>query len=373
MKPHLSRINHYKSPHFRWLSSRRLPDHCNILAIETSCDDTCVSIVSFSPTDRHKPYEVLFDRSLHQPDLLKAYGGVYPFKAAERHRAALPELLGACSHIPIHAIAATRGPGLAPCVAVGWNAAKMLAARLAIPLISVHHMEAHALVARATNPTLTLPFISLLISGGHTMLVRVDNRSTILPSDPLCSYKLLGNTLDIAAGEALDKGARLLQLSEPTGAALSRLADQSQDINSFRFSLPISQRPSPDFSFSGLLTELSKYCNSLVPEDPRRIDLAASYQQAIVQHVTDRVKIVLPGSTSLVLSGGVACNTALQRSLSKLLSDNNMDLLVPPPALCTDNAFMIAWAAIERIWCDPINLCLAPLTLETAPVWPLDN
>ncbi len=375
----------------------KLPDPCNLLAIETSCDDTCVCIVSFSPTERLKPYNVLFEKNIHQGDLLQKFGGVFPFKAAERHRSMLPELLYTCNSIPIHAIAATRGPGLSPCLSVGWNAGKMLSARLNIPLFDVHHMEGHSLVARASNPNLELPYFALLVSGGHTMLVYVENRDSSMAtsvysgassSSLAFNYTLLGETLDNSIGEAFDKGARLLNIDEPTGAALSKVAING-DPFAFPFSLPLKGRPTTraDFSFSGLRTELAKHWDGLSisnQAESKRADLAASYQRALVDHIIDRIQIHFKnnpkGKCPLVLSGGVACNDFLRSRLSEWQHQNRDiidSLIVPNRKYCTDNAFMIAWVAMERVWknlaidhMDPKSIKQS-ISLDIAPEWPL--
>lgn len=364
------------------VSSRRyfsttLPDPCNILAIETSCDDSSVCIVSFSPNHRYN-HDILYYKTIHQEDLLEKYGGVYPFKAAERHRSTLPLILNSCSHIPIHVIAATRGPGLSSCLAVGWNAAKSLSSWLNIPLFPINHMEGHALVARAFFKELFLPFFALLISGGHTMLVHVDKKNSLdnLNSLLTYSYNIIGNTLDDAIGEAFDKGARMLGLS-PTGEALSKFAENG-DSTMFSFSLPFKHQSKTrsDFSFSGLKTELSRHIKALTDSNSNLnnlADLAASYQDALIRHVVDRVQFsIIPKYgpfIPLIVSGGVARNIALKKALSKQFQK----LLVPPKEYCVDNAFMIAWVCMEKLWNNALNDYdhKSMLQVDIDPLWSL--
>lgn len=354
-----------------------LPDPCNILAIETSCDDSSVCIVSFSPNHRYN-HDILYYKTIHQEDLLVKYGGVYPFKAAERHRATLPLILNSCSHIPINVIAATRGPGLSPCLAVGWNAAKSLSSWLNIPLFPINHMEGHALVARAFTKDFLLPFFALLVSGGHTMLVHVDKKNSIDNPNSLLTYNynIIGNTLDDAIGEAFDKGARMLGLS-PTGEALSKIAENG-DPTMFSFSLPFKQQSKTctNFSFSGLKTELSRHIKASTDSNSNInniADLAASYQSALIRHVVDRVQCsIIPkygSSIPLIVSGGVACNTSLKNALIKQFQK----LVVPPKEYCVDNAFMIAWVCMEKLWNNVLNDYdhNSMLKVDIDPLWSL--
>ncbi len=303
-----------------------------ILGIETSCDDTCAAVVERDGTIRAN---VISSQGIHD-----RYGGVVPEIAARHHL----ELIGAAvqdalrqagTSLPeLELVAVTRGPGLVGALLVGLASAKALAAAHELPLAPVDHLHGHVAANFLAPDPFEPPFISLVASGGHTLLAHVRDHGP--------DYELLGQTLDDAAGEAFDKGARLLGLGFPGGPALERLA-RAGDPDAYAF--PIARRvPGLDFSFAGLKTALLYRVRELdeAERERRRADLAASYQAAIVEALVLRVQQALEqtGQTRLAIGGGVAANGPLRARLAEL----GVELDVPPIALCTDNAAMIASA-----------------------------
>lgn len=304
-----------------------------ILALETSCDDTCAAVLTRAGEIRSN---VISSQGIHD-----RYGGVVPEIASRQHL----DLIGSVVDDALHTagtslealdlVAVTRGPGLVAALLVGLATAKALAAAYELPLAPVDHLHGHVAASLLGDQPAAMPFLSLIASGGHTLLARV--------TDPGPRFEVLGQTLDDAAGEAFDKGARLLGLGYPGGAALERLA-RDGDPQAFEF--PTARRlPGLDFSFAGLKTALLYRVRGLAaPElEHRRADLAASYQHAIVQSLVVRVRRALraTGLARLAIGGGVAANGALRRSLAAL----DAELDIPVPELCTDNAAMIASAA----------------------------
>jgi N6-L-threonylcarbamoyladenine synthase len=304
-----------------------------ILAIETSCDDTCAALIT---ADGEIRANVISSQGVHG-----RFGGVVPEIASRQHLAMLPPVVddaldaAAVTFEDVELVAATRGPGLVAALLVGFCAAKALAASRELPFAPVDHLHGH-LAASFLQPTrLAPPFLALIASGGHTLLADVCDHGPQL--------HVLGQTLDDAAGEAFDKGARLLGLGYPGGAALERLAAEG-DPDAFEF--PAAERmPGLDFSFAGLKTALLYKVRDLGERetDRRRADLAASYQRAIVEALMIRVRRALKrtGATRIAVGGGVAANGLLREELRGL----GVELSIPPHALCTDNAAMIASAA----------------------------
>jgi N6-L-threonylcarbamoyladenine synthase len=304
-----------------------------ILAIETSCDDTCAALIT---SDGEILANVISSQGVHD-----RFGGVVPEIASRQHLTLLPPVLdealrtAGASLDDVELVAATRGPGLVAALLVGFCAAKALAAERELPFAPVDHLHGH-LAASFLKPTeFEPPFLALIASGGHTLLADV--------RDPGPELRLLGQTLDDAAGEAFDKGARLLGLGYPGGAALERLA-AGGDPDAFDF--PTAERmPGLDFSFAGLKTALLYRVRDLGEQEAerRRADLAASYQRAIVTALLIRVRRALKatGAKRLAVGGGVAANGPLRDALSGL----GVEVEVPPRPLCTDNAAMIASAA----------------------------
>jgi N6-L-threonylcarbamoyladenine synthase len=304
-----------------------------ILALETSCDDTCAAVITASGEIRAN---VISSQGIHD-----RYGGVVPEIASRHHLdligAAVEDALAQAevSLADIELIGVTRGPGLVAALLVGLATAKALAAVHRLPLAAVDHLHGHVAAAFLEPAPFEPPFVSLIASGGHTLLARVCDHGP--------DFEVLGQTIDDAAGEAFDKGARLLGLGYPGGAALERLAREG-DPQAFDF--PTASRvPGLDFSFAGLKTALLYKVRDLgEPEATRRrADLAASYQRAIVEALALRVERALAqtGSGRLAVGGGVAANGPLRDRLASL----GAEISVPPRELCTDNAAMIASAA----------------------------
>ena len=304
-----------------------------ILALETSCDDTCAAVVT---GEGQILSNVISSQGIHD-----RYGGVVPEIASRHHLtlvgAAVEDALrqAHAELADIDLVAVTQGPGLVGALLVGLATAKAMAAARALPLAPVDHLHGHIAAGFLAPAPLEPPFLSLVASGGHTFLARVTDHGP--------DYEVLGQTLDDAAGEAFDKGARLLGLGYPGGAALERLA---RDGDPEAFAFPTGARmPGLDFSFAGLKTALL-YCVRELGEaeaERRRADLAASYQRAIVEALALRVERALAqtGAGQLAVGGGVAANGPLRERLSGL----GVPIDVPPRELCTDNAAMIASAA----------------------------
>jgi N6-L-threonylcarbamoyladenine synthase len=304
-----------------------------ILALETSCDDTCAAVVTGEGEIRSN---VISSQGVHD-----RFGGVVPEIASRHHLELIGDVVDdalarAGTTLPdVEMVAVTRGPGLVAALLVGVATAKGLAAAHELPLAPVDHLHGHVAAAFLGTTPFEPPFLSLIASGGHTLLARVSNHGP--------GYRVIGQTLDDAAGEAFDKGARLLGLGYPGGPALERLA-RDGDPDAFEF--PTGRKLAGlDFSFAGLKTALLYRVRDLGEQeaDQRRADLAASYQRAIVESLAIRVERALAetGLERLSVGGGVAANGPLRERMRSL----GIDLHVPPRELCTDNAAMIASAA----------------------------
>jgi N6-L-threonylcarbamoyladenine synthase len=302
-----------------------------ILALETSCDDTCAAVVD---RDGRIRSNVIASQGL----LHARYGGVVP-EIASRHHLELIDAVTAdaleragARLDDVDTVAVTRGPGLIGALLVGVSSAKALAAARALPLVPVDHLHGHVVASTLGDDPVEPPYLCLVASGGHTFLARVDEAS---------AYTVLGQTLDDAAGEAFDKGARLLGLGYPGGPAIDRLAREG-DPTAFDF--PRSAPGELDFSFSGLKTALLYAIRDLgEAAATRAADLAASYQRAIVEALVARTRAALErdGIRRLAIGGGVAANSELREAVAGL----DVPVWVPPVELCTDNAAMIAAAA----------------------------
>jgi N6-L-threonylcarbamoyladenine synthase len=290
-----------------------------ILGIETSCDETAASVVT-------EDGEIVTNVVASQAELHARFGGVVPEVASRRHLELItPVIKEALNGHDISAVAVTSRPGLIGALLVGVSAAKALAWAKRLPLIPVNHLHGHVASLYLKPLDLQPPFTCLLASGGHTMLLDVQERG---------GYRMLGTTLDDAAGEAFDKGARLLGLGYPGGKEIDALAKEG-DPTAYDF--PVARLPGLDFSFSGLKTSLLYKVRDLAPEElgRRRADLAASYQRAIVRALVERIEAA--GGDRVAVVGGVAANSELRAALPEAA-------LAPLP-LCTDNAAMIASAA----------------------------
>jgi N6-L-threonylcarbamoyladenine synthase len=311
-----------------------------VLGIETSCDETGVALYDSSSG-------LLGHALFSQVAMHAEYGGVVPELASRDHvRRLLPlirQLLERCGRVlpDIDAIAYTQGPGLAGALLVGAAVAASLGYALKVPVVGLHHLEGHLLSPLLSSPAPTFPFIALLVSGGHTQLMRVD---------AVGHYRLLGETVDDAAGEAFDKTAKLLGLPYPGGPVLSQLA---QSGNPGRFKLPRPMAASGDlnFSFSGLKTAVLTLVRGADPDSQTRADIAASFQQAIVEVLVAKSASAVAGQglEQLVVAGGVGANQALREAMSKKAEREGFDVFYPPQDLCTDNGAMIAFAGALRL------------------------
>jgi N6-L-threonylcarbamoyladenine synthase len=315
-----------------------------VLGIETSCDETGVAIYdAASGLLAHKLYS--------QVAIHARYGGVVPELASRDHiRKLLPlvqETLDAAGIAAedLDGVAYTAGPGLIGALLVGATVAEGLAFGWGIPAIPVHHMEAHLLAAMLEERVPEFPFIALLVSGGHSMLVDVASPG---------SYKVLGQTLDDAAGEAFDKTAKLLGLPYPGGPALAALATRGQS-GRFKFPRPMLKKPGLEFSFSGLKTAVMLAVRELEENGPLtesdRADIAKSFEEAVVETlaVKSARAISATGYKSLVVAGGVGANLSLRAELTKCLREKGVDVYYPRPEFCTDNGAMIAHLGLLRL------------------------
>jgi N6-L-threonylcarbamoyladenine synthase len=308
-----------------------------ILAIETSCDDTCAAVVE--PDGRRALSNVVHTQTEHA-----RYGGVVPEVASrahlERMDGVILKALGDADVglADVTGVAVTVRPGLIGALLVGVSAAKGLAYARRLPLIPVNHLEGHVAAAYLAEPDLGPPFVALIASGGHTALYSVDAGG----------MRLLGETLDDAAGEALDKGARMLGLGFPGGPEISKAA-QGGDPARHEFPVGLKNRDNLDFSFSGLKTSLL-YKLKALDEDEFREELphlAAAYERAVVEALSRKLLRAAEarGARTLVVAGGVAANGLLRRALEEECGSRGLRLVIPPPDLCTDNAAMIGAAA----------------------------
>lgn len=338
-----------------------------MLGIESSCDETGVALV-----DANGPgVPRLVAQALHsQIDMHQAYGGVVPELASRDHiRRVVPlarQVMAEAGRTlaDVDVVAYTRGPGLAGALLVGAGVAVALAAALGKPALGVHHLEGHLLSPFLAEPPPEFPFVALLVSGGHTQLMRVDG---------VGRYELLGETIDDAAGEAFDKSAKLLGLGYPGGPALSRLAAFG-DEKAFTLPRPLLHSGDLDFSFAGLKTAVLTQVKKLGPNvcEQSKADLAAATQAAIVDVLAAKSLRALKasGTRRLVVAGGVGANTRLREQLDAGAAKQGAVVHYPPLALCTDNGAMIALAAALRL-----QLGLAELRQEGAfdvrPRWPL--
>lgn len=340
-----------------------------ILGIESSCDETGVALVE-TRADGQVP--ALLSHALHsQIEMHQAYGGVVPELASRDHiRRVLPlasQVLGESGkHLAdVDVVAYTRGPGLAGALLVGAGVACALGASLGKPVLGVHHLEGHLLSPFLSADPPEFPFVALLVSGGHTQLMRVDG---------VGRYEILGETIDDAAGEAFDKSAKLMGLGYPGGPALSRLAEQG-DATAFKLPRPLLHSGDLDFSFAGLKTAVLTQAKKLGDElEPRKADLAASTEAAIVEVLVKKTLAALKqtGMKRVVVAGGVGANRHLRKQLNEACAKNKVRVHYPELHLCTDNGAMIAMAAAMRLESGQ-QQASAEYAFDVKPRWPLDS
>ena len=325
-----------------------------ILGIESSCDETAAALVT---SDRRiLAHKLAGQEAAHRP-----YGGVVPEIAARAHVEVIGPLVEAAlaeagvTLGDVDAVAATAGPGLIGGVMVGLVTGKALALASGKPLIAVNHLEGHGLSPRLADPDLAFPYLLLLVSGGHCQLLLVEG---------VGAYRRLATTIDDAAGEAFDKTAKLLGLGFPGGPAVERAAAQGNP-RAVPLPRPLVGSAEPHFSFAGLKSAVARVVGQYKAED-----IAASFQQAVVDCLLDRTRRALQSvqATALVVAGGVAANASVRGALEALAIEHRLRFVAPPLWLCTDNAAMIAWAGAERFALGLTD----PLDFPARPRWPLD-
>lgn len=330
-----------------------------VLGIETSCDETGVAV--FHSEKGLKSHYLHSQIKLHSE-----YGGVVPELASRDHiRKLIPlikQTLDAANLTPneIGGIAYTAGPGLIGALLVGAATARSLAWCWRIPAIAVHHMEGHLLAPMLEARQPAFPFVALLVSGGHTLLVKVDG---------IGRYQLLGESLDDAAGEAFDKTAKMLGLPYPGGPHLAKLAERGA--NRFRFPRPMTDRPGLDFSFSGLKTFTMNTLRQTAQSEQDKADIARAFQQAVADTLSIKCRRALQQTAinRLVVAGGVSANTEIRAALSKMAAAETTEIYFPRPEFCTDNGAMIAYAGCQRLLAGQTH----NLEIQAKPRWPISD
>jgi N6-L-threonylcarbamoyladenine synthase len=335
-----------------------------LLGIETSCDETAAAVVE---RDAEGHGTILANIVRSQLEEHAPYGGVVPELAARSHVSHLDGIIARAMEAAglrlcdLDGIAATAGPGLIGGVLVGLTTGKALAAALGKPLIAVNHLEGHALTARLTDGV-PFPYLMLLVSGGHSQFVLVRG---------VGDYERWGSTIDDALGEAFDKVAKLLGLGVPGGPQVERLARQG-DPQRFKFPRPLLREKTLDFSFSGLKTAVRLAAEAIAPlSDQDAADICASFQAAVAEIVRVRAGQALARfgtGAMLVVAGGVAANQVISAALRQAADLAGARLVIPPPALCTDNGAMVAWAGAERLALGDTD----QLDFSAKARWPLD-
>ncbi len=339
-----------------------------VLGIESSCDETAVAIISESGG-------LLANKLYSQIELHSPYGGVVPELASRDHIRKLGPLVQETLHAAnlglaedIDAIAYTSGPGLMGALMVGAGFARSLAWSINKPAISIHHMEAHLLAPLIENISPEFPYVALLVSGGHTLLVKVD---------AIGSYSILGESIDDAVGEAFDKTAQLLGLPYPGGPQIQQLA-QLGDAKRFHFPRPMTDRPGLDFSFSGLKTHVLNTLKTLQEsqssfiDDQTRADVACAFEDAAVD--TLRIKslraLEQSNAKTLVVAGGVGANKKLRQQLKEKLGKRGIQVFYPAPEFCTDNAAMVAQLGLLRL---QRRIQPQDMQIQVQPRWSLES
>ena len=312
----------------------------NVLGIETSCDETAAAVYGSGRLMSN----VIASQTVHTE-----YGGVVPELASREHiRLILPIIREAVGQANItlaqvEGVAVTYGPGLVGSILVGLNAAKAMAYARKLPWVGVNHIEGHIFSIFLNQDEIKMPFISLIISGGHTQLVAVKG---------LGRYEILGKTLDDAAGEAFDKVAKMLELGYPGGPIIDKVS-QSGDFNFEKFPRALMKDDNLNFSFSGLKTAVLYFLKRLSPEKRKKnkSNIAASFQSALVEVLVEKTVMAAKRMriNQIVLAGGVARNTFLRETIEKRAKKENLNVYIPEPILCTDNAAMIAWVGYQKL------------------------
>ena len=336
-----------------------------VLGIESSCDETGVALYCSEKG-------LLADTLYSQVQLHEQYGGVVPELASRDHvRKLLPlikEVLNKAGidKSQIEGVAYTAGPGLLGALMVGASCGRAIAFGLGVPAVEVHHMEGHLLAPMLEDNAPQLPFIALLVSGGHTQLVQVDE---------IGKYQILGESVDDAAGEAFDKVAKMLQLGYPGGPRVAKLADTG-DVSRFTFPRPMTDRPGLDFSFSGLKTFTLNTINDHKDDagaldEATKADIAAAFQEAVVDTLSLKCRRAIrqTGLKRLVIAGGVSANLRLRAKLQKTMEKERGQVFYPGLKYCTDNGAMIAYAGCQRLLAGE----QAPLAVRTKARWPISD
>ena len=331
-----------------------------VLGIETSCDETGVAVYAGERG-------LLGDALYSQVGLHAKYGGVVPELASRDHvRKLLPMIHQAIDNSgislgDINGVAYTAGPGLVGALLVGATAGRSLAWTLGVPAIGIHHMEGHLLAPMLEPDPPDFPFLALLVSGGHTLLVEVDG---------IGRYRVLGDSVDDAVGEAFDKTATLLGLSYPGGPALAALAREGNP-QRFKFPRPMTDRPGLDFSFSGLKTFALNTWRESAQTDADRADIARAFEEAVVDTMAIKCRraVAQTGLQTLVIAGGVGANVRLRERLGELMSKEGGRVCFPRPEFCTDNGAMIAYAGYRRLQAGQHE----SLSIKAMPRWSLEE
>jgi N6-L-threonylcarbamoyladenine synthase len=331
-----------------------------VLGIETSCDETGIAL--------YDPIRGLIEHSLYsQVAIHTPYGGVVPELASRDHiRKIMPLIAETLEKAQIKAseiqgVAYTAGPGLVGALLVGATIGRTLGWAWQVPTVAVHHLEGHLLAPLLEDKPPAFPFLALLVSGGHTLLIEVKG---------LGQYRIMGETVDDAVGEAFDKTAKVLGLGYPGGAALAKLAEKG-DPERFDFPRPMLDRPGLDFSFSGLKTYALRVSEQHTLDEQTRADIACAFQLAAVDTLTVKCRRALRevGLTRLVVAGGVGANRALREALAVMVKKEGAEVYFPRLEFCTDNGAMIAYAGCQRLLAGQED----SLAIQVYPRWPLDE
>lgn len=331
-----------------------------ILGIETSCDETGIAV--------YDDEQGLLSHELYSQVKLHAdYGGVVPELASRDHvRKIIPLIEKALVDAKttaeqIDGVAFTQGPGLVGALLVGSSVGRSLAYAWNVPAVGVHHMEGHLLAPMLESSAPEFPFVALLVSGGHSMLVKVD---------AIGEYEVLGESIDDAAGEAFDKTAKLLGLDYPGGPLLAKLAEKGEP-GHYKFPRPMTDRPGLDFSFSGLKTFAANTIRDADGSEQTKANIAYAFQEAVVDTLIIKCKRALKqtGMKRLVIAGGVSANTQLRSQMQALMKELKGEVYYPSLAYCTDNGAMIAYAGMQRLKAGQT----VELSAQAKPRWPLDS